>query len=260
MTSVLITGSADGLGLLAAQRLIADGHAVTLHARTDARAQEAQAAAPGAAGALVGDLSSIAQTRDLAAQAGAAGPFDAVIHNAGVGYRHPQRVATEDGLAHTFAINVLAPYLLTALIDGPRRLVYLSSGLHTQGDADVSDLGWDRRAWDGMQAYADSKLLDVVLAFAVARLRPGVFANAVTPGWVATKMGGPGATDDLEQGFETQAWLAAGDDPAADVTGQYWYHRAPREAAAAASDPAVQDALLAACRDLTGVALDEEAS
>ena len=119
----------------------------------------------------VGDLSSIAEMHATAEQANAAGPFDAVIHNAAVGYRVP-RLETADGLEHVFAINVLAPYLLTALIEPPRRLIYLSSGMHRRGEADLTDLQWRRRPWDGTQAYANSKLLDAVLAFAVARRWP----------------------------------------------------------------------------------------
>lgn len=255
MSKIFITGSADGLGLMAARLLIAAGHAVTLHARSEPRAEQALVAAPGAAAVLTGDLASIAQTRTLAEHANALGPFDAVIHNAGVGYREPRRIETEDGLEHVFQINVLAPYLLTALMLPPKRLVYLSSGMHRSGDPDLSDLQWQRRRWDGVQAYADSKLFDVVLAFAVARHWPDVYANALEPGWVPTKMGGPGAPDDLAQGPETQVWLAASDDPAALVSGHYFYHRHPRETHPAVHDTAVQEGLLHACERVTGVAL-----
>ncbi len=255
MSTILITGSADGLGLLAARQLIAGGHAVTLHARGEARAAEALAAAPGAAGALAGDLASISETRELAAAANAAGPFDAVIHNAGIGYRESRRTATEDGLERVFQINVLAPYLLTALIAPPQRLVYLSSGLHTSGRPEFHDLQWERRRWDGLQAYSDSKLYDAMLAFAVARRWPQVRSNAVDPGWVATKMGGAGAPDDAELGADTQAWLAVGDAPGTDLSGTLLYHRRQRAAAPAAHDVALQDNLLAACERLTEVPL-----
>ena len=73
-----------------------------------------------------------------------------------------------------FAVNALAPYVLTALIDRPDRLIYLSSGMHEGGDVVLDDLQWTRRRWRGAQAYSDSKLYDVILAFAVARLWPEV--------------------------------------------------------------------------------------
>jgi NAD(P)-dependent dehydrogenase (short-subunit alcohol dehydrogenase family) len=252
---VFVTGSADGLGRLAAAQLVREGHEVVLHARSEARGREALEGVPGAAGAISGDLASIAQTRRLAGQANDGGRFDAVIHNAALGYQVRDRSETEDGLAALFAVNVLAPYLLTALMTRPDRLIYLSSGMHTGGDPSLDDLQWRSRRWNGVQAYSDSKLLDLVLAFAVARRWPDVLSNGVTPGWVATKMGGPGAPDDLELGADTQAWLAVSDDPGARVSGRYFYHRTERAADPAASDPAVQDALLAACAELTGVEL-----
>jgi NAD(P)-dependent dehydrogenase (short-subunit alcohol dehydrogenase family) len=254
MARILITGSADGLGQMAAQRLVDAGHDVVLHARNRQRAQQAVEAVPKARSVLVGDLASIAEIHAIAEQAHAAGPFDAVIHNAGVGYREPRR-ETVDGLEHVFAVNVLAPYLLTALIRAPRRLIYLSSGMHRGGEPDLSDLQWRSRRWNGSQAYANSKLFDVVLAFAVARRWPSVLSNALEPGWVATKMGGPGAPDDLSQGAETQVWLAVGEDSNATVSGHYFYHRQLRDSHPAASDPNIQDGLLSACEQLTGVAL-----
>jgi NAD(P)-dependent dehydrogenase (short-subunit alcohol dehydrogenase family) len=255
MSRILITGSADGLGLMAARLLIGQGHEVVLHARSEARAADAMAAAPGAAAALAGDLSSIEQMRSVARQANDSGPFDAVIHNAGVGSRERRKVTTADGLSHVFAINVLAPYLLTALMTLPRRLVYLSSGLHMSGSPDLSDPQWERRSWNPVQAYAESKLFDVVLAFAVARRRPQVLSNAVGPGWVPTKMGGPGAPGDLSQGPVTQAWLAVSDEPAATVSGAFFYHKAQIAAHAAATDTDLQEGLLTACAELTGTPL-----
>ncbi len=252
MSTVFITGSADGLGAMAARRLVADGHEVVLHARSEPRAQEAMRAVPGAAAALHGDLSSIEQIRGIAQQANDRGTFDAVIHNAGVGYRERRRIETVDGLSHLFAINVLAPYLLTSLMALPQRLVYLSSGMHRGGEPSTDDLQWSTRRWRGAQAYSDSKLWDTVLAFAVARRHPELRSNAVDPGWVATKMGGAGAPDDLDQGAETQVWLAVSDDPGAEATGRLFYHLRPIDASPAASDIDVQDRLLDACRTLTG--------
>jgi NAD(P)-dependent dehydrogenase (short-subunit alcohol dehydrogenase family) len=164
-----------------------------LHARNQARVADARAVAPGAAGYWRGDLSSIDQMGSVAWQTNDSGPFDAVIHNAGVGYREPCRITTADGLSHVFAINVLAPHLLTAMIIPPRRLVYLSSDVDRGGSPDLAYLQWERRPWSPAQAYSDSKPFDVVLAFALARPWPQVLSNALEPGWVPTKMGGPGA-------------------------------------------------------------------
>jgi NAD(P)-dependent dehydrogenase (short-subunit alcohol dehydrogenase family) len=255
MARVFITGSSDGLGRMAAQLLIAQGHRAVLHARNERRGEEALAAVPGAEAVVIGDLSSIAQTRSVAEQVNRLGSFDAVIHNAAVGYREPRRISTEDGLPHVFAVNTLAPYILTGLIQPPKRLVYLSSGLHRSGDATLEDLTWERLPWQGQQAYADSKLHDVLLAFAVARRWPKVFSNALEPGWVATKMGGPGAPDDLDAAHRTQVWLATSDDPAATVTGEYFYHLRLRAPNPASRDMERQEKLLDACQRFSGVEL-----
>ena len=229
MARVFITGSSDGLGQMAARLLIEQGHSAVLHARNPERGRQALSAVPGAETVVIGDLSSIAQTRKVAEQVNALGAFDAVIHNAGIGYREPARIATEDGLPQVFAVNTLAPYILTALIQRPKRLVYLSSGLHKSGDASLKDLAWEHRPWQGQQAYSDTKLHDVLLAFAIARRWPDVLSNALEPGWVPTKMGGAAAPDDLDAGHRTQVWLAVSDDPAATVTGQYFFHMKPRK-------------------------------
>src|ERR1700683_2415359 len=246
MARVFITGSSDGLGRMAAQLLLEQGHGVVLHARNQTRGDEALAAVPGAEAVVTGDLTSMAQTRKVAEQVNALGAFDAVIHNAGIGYREPRRIATEDGLPQVFAVNTLAPYILTALIQRPKRLVYLSSGLHQSGDASLTDLDWEHRPWRGQQAYSDSKLHDVLLAFAIARLWPDVFSNALEPGWVATKMGGPGAPDDLDAAHRTQVWLAVSNDPAATVTGEYFYHKQLRKPNPASRDAEKQERLLEA--------------
>ena len=253
MARVFITGSSDGLGRNAAKLLIAQGHTVVLHARNEARAQDALAAAPGAERVLVGDFASLAEVRRLAEDANALGTFDAVIHNAAVGYREKRRLESEDGFCHVFAVNTLAPYALTALMRPPKRLVFVSSELHRRGRPDLDDLDWERRAWNGTQAYSDTKLHDALLAFAVARQWPDTLSNAMEPGWVATKMGGARATGDLDAAHRTQAWLAVGDEPAALVTAGYFFHRRPRAASGAARTFALQDALLAACERLSGI-------
>ncbi len=253
MARIFITGSSDGLGRMAARLLAEDGHEIILHARNAARGREAMDAVPGAAAVLTADLASIAQTRRLAEAANALGAFDAVIHNAAVGFRERRRIVTEDGLSHVFAVNTLAPYILTALIRRPGRLVYVSSELHRRGDTSLTDLTWERRPWRGNQAYSDTKLHDVLLAFAVARRWPGVRANALEPGWVPTKMGGAHATGDLDAAHRTQAWLATSDDAGAAVTGEYFFHKRLRKPSGATLDTALQDRLVSECERLSGV-------
>jgi NAD(P)-dependent dehydrogenase (short-subunit alcohol dehydrogenase family) len=240
---IFITGSSAGLGLLAAQRLIAEGHEVVLHARNAARAEQARAAAPGAAGVLVGDLAHVYEIKQLAEQANLlaaySGAFDAVIHNAGV-YQGPNELL--------FTVNSLAPYLLTCLMDKPERLVYMSSGLHRAGKARRADIAHET-------LYNDTKLHMVLLARAVARAFPHVYANAVDPGWVPTRMGGPNAPDDLHEGAATQAWLCVSDEPAARVSGRYFHHRAEQRASRQSEDDAVLDGWIAAMEAVSGVAL-----
>jgi NAD(P)-dependent dehydrogenase (short-subunit alcohol dehydrogenase family) len=254
MRRIFITGSTDGLGRGAAQALIDEGHQVVLHARSRQRASALAELAPRAAGVVIGDLASAAETRSVADQVNKIGRMDAVIHNAGV-YREAARGSTPEGHAKVLAVNTLAPYLLTALIDRPDRLVYLSSSMHYGGEASLGDIDWNERPWDTNQAYSDSKLQITALALALARKWPKVLSNAVDPGWVPTKMGGPSAPDDLVQGHLTQTWLAASDEPAAKTSGGYWHHRKRREPAAGALDIKFQDELIARLAKLTGVVL-----
>jgi NAD(P)-dependent dehydrogenase (short-subunit alcohol dehydrogenase family) len=261
MARIFISGSSTGLGLMAGQLLASHGHRVVLHTRTPAQSAHAREALPQVEAIVEGDLETLAGMREVAAQVNALGRFDAVIHNAAVGYQEAQR-ETVDGLPHVFAVNTLAPYVLTALMGEPDRrpdrLVYLSSGMHQHADAhvhDLDDLLWRRRRWSGSTAYAESKLHDAMLAFAVARRWPQVCSNALEPGWVPTRMGGRGAPDDLDQGHRTQAWLAEGSDPAARVSGRYFYHMRQKTPNPQAQDAALQDRLLALCAELSGLTL-----
>lgn len=255
MARIFVTGSSDGIGRETARQLIAAGHEVVLHARTVARAGDARRALPKAAGVVVGDLASLAQTRDLAHTAADSAPFDAVIHNAAVGGRGTDRTLTADGLERIFQVNTVAPYLLTALMPTPARMVYLTSGLQSVGRVRLDDLQWERRDWDGMQAYSDSKLYDLMLAFAVARLWPHVITNAVDPGWIRTRMGGPDAPDDLPDGAETQVWLASATEPAALQSGRYLNRRVELRPNPQALDVELQSEFLAALDAITGVQL-----
>lgn len=254
MAIIFITGSTDGLGRAAAQSLVDQGHSVVLHARSAGRAKEIGEFASRCAGIVVGNLASAADTRSTADQVNAIGRMDAIIHNAGV-YTRPGRGATPEGHAETLAINTLAPYMLTALIERPDRLVYLSSGLHRGGEGSLDDLDWTRRAWDAAKAYAESKLHVVALACALARRWPKVLSNAVDPGWVRTRMGGSGAPVDVDTGQRTQTWLTVSDDPTALVSGRYWHHLQQQQPASEATSLRFQDELIEKLSGLTGVQL-----
>ncbi|MDA8098910.1 MAG: SDR family NAD(P)-dependent oxidoreductase [Nitrospiraceae bacterium] len=251
MARIFITGSADGLGLMEARMLAAQGHEVVLHGRNEQRAKDALSRVPGAVTALAADLSSIAETRSLAEEVNDLGSFDAVIHNAGV-YHVPHNSRTVDGLPEIFAVNSLAPYILTCLIRRPKRLVYTSSGLHRGGDGALRDLA-SGEAEKVASNYADTKLHMVILAFAVARKWPEVLSNAMEPGWAATKMGGAGAPVSVEDGSRTQVWLAVSRDREALVSGRYFHHLRPGSFHPAAADPAVQEKYLSLCGRLSGI-------
>lgn len=225
-----------------------------LHARSAQRASALADLAPRSAGIVIGDLSSAVETRAIADQVNKIGRMHAVIHNAGI-YHEPNRGTTPEGRAKTLAVNTLAPYMLTALIERPDRLIYLSSGMHRSGGGSLRDIDWVERRWEPDLAYSESKLYVTALALAVARRWPKELSNAVDPGWVPTKMGGPGAPDDLEMGYLTQTWLAVSDDPAATVSAGYWHHRKQRQPAAQALDASFQDQLMARLHELTGVPL-----
>jgi NAD(P)-dependent dehydrogenase (short-subunit alcohol dehydrogenase family) len=242
MARVLITGSADGLGRLTAQTLLDHGHEVVAHVRDHDRLTAVRDLVDRGAAAVVGDLADLDHTRSIAGQVNDLGRMDAVIHNAGV-YSGP----------HMLPVNVLAPYVLTALIDRPRRLVYLSSGMHRSGRPSLTDMDWSGLRTTG--SYSDSKLFVTTLAAAVARMWPDVFSNAVDPGWVPTRMGGRGAPDDLQLGHLTQEWLATSDDPDARTSGGYWHHQRRIEPHPAVHDRRFQDQLLNDLAGFTGTRL-----
>lgn len=256
MARIFITGSADGLGQLAAKSLIHQGHQVVVHARSAERAQQALDKLPGAADVLIADLSNIKETKALALKANASGTFEAVIHNAGV-YQVSNNSLNADGLPVLFVVNSLAPYILTCLMHKPKRLIYLSSGMHLQGNPNLDNLPVGTHKRSSQITYADTKLHDVILTMAVARKWADVYANAVDPGWVPTKMGGAGAPDSLEKGVETQVWLALSNDPEARVSGCYFHHKRPVRFLPAAKDAAVQEQFLTLCEQVAGVRLED---
>lgn len=234
MARIFITGSADGLGLLSAKTLIADGHQVVLHTRSNARKNEILGKVPGAENILTGDLSDIEETKKLAQAINETGQFDAIIHNAGV-----YNVSAKQILS----VNILAPYILTCLIRKPSRLIYLSSGMHLQGIPELND----------NITYSDSKLHLLMLCKSVARKWTDVYSNAVDPGWVPTKMGGRGAPDNLQRGYETQVWLAVSNDNKAKVSGRYFFHQKEEHYNPQADNVLLQEKLLDDCRKITGI-------
>jgi NAD(P)-dependent dehydrogenase (short-subunit alcohol dehydrogenase family) len=176
----------------------------------------------------------------LASKVNGLGTFDAVIHNAGVYSASAEEIVT---------VNTLAPYVLTCLIQRPKRLIYLSSDMHLQGRSKLDDFKTDI----SRITYSDSKLHVLMLCMAVARKWPQVFANALDPGWVPTKMGGQGAPDDLQKGYETQVWLAVSNDEKAKVSGRYFYHRKESRHNAEADDALLQERFLSLCKEITGI-------
>lgn len=240
MARIFITGSADGLGQLSANALIQQGHEVVLHARNAVRARDALKRNPKADAVLTGDLSSIKETKALAGEVNRLGLFDVVIHNAGVYQASAKEI---------FAVNTVAPYVLTCLVQRPKRLIYLSSGMHLQGHLNPEGFKADA----SRITYSDSKLHVLMLCMAVARKWPDVYANAVDPGWVPTKMGGHGAPDNLQKGYETQVWLAASNDANAKVSGRYFFHQKETPHNPEADKVLLQDRLLDLCKEVTGV-------
>lgn len=237
MARIFITGSSDGLGLLAVQMLVQKGHSVVLHARNSARRNDAKARLPEAEAVLVGDLSDIEETKRLAHAVNDLGQFDAIIHNAGVYQTSPATI---------FSVNTLAPYILTAMIKVPERLIYISSGMHRQGSHNLISQSLEKGV-----SYSDSKLLVLMLAFAAARRWPEACVNTVDPGWVPTKMGGRSAPDDLNEGAATQVWLASAED--ARVTGRYFFHRKEDRHSEKADATGMQDLLIRRCEEISGV-------
>jgi NAD(P)-dependent dehydrogenase (short-subunit alcohol dehydrogenase family) len=166
MAKIFITGSADGLGQLAAKALIAQGHKVVLHARNTKRGKEALDKVPGAQTIVTADLSSIEETKRLGEEVNSLGTFDAVIHNAGL-----YRASPED----MFAVNTLAPYILTCLIRKPKRVTYLSSDMQESGSSKLDSF----KTNVGRISYSDTKLHVLMLCKAVARKWSNVYSNAV---------------------------------------------------------------------------------
>jgi len=242
MARIFITGSSDGLGSRAANALVQRGHKVTVHGRNAQRATDAQKACPGAEGVLTADLSSTEATKKLARELNDKGPWDAIIHNAGV-MGVPSSSKGPEGLPTLFATNTLAPYTLACLVKPPKRLVFLSSQLHQGGDSSLRDIQ--------KCGYGDSKLHNTMMAFAFARKYPGVEVSSLDPGWVQTKMGGAGASDDIGAAVDTYVMLAEG----GMQSGKHWYHCKERSYQKDAANEEKQERLLKELEGVSGVSV-----
>lgn len=257
MARIFITGSSDGIGQGAARILADSGHSVILHARNADRAASAHKAVPKAEAVLVGDLRSISETKKLAKQANelGQGPFDAVIHNAGIGFGSTSsREITADKLSAVFAVNTLAPYILTCLMDKPKsRLLFMSSDSHYGGDENLKNVTQSH-------SYSDSKLHDMMLANAFAR-RWGDEIQVVSmhPGWVRTKMGGSMAPGGLDKPTKALADWAAGQGKLASLkSGTFFTPSGEDSKHPGAGNVSKQEELLKICQEVSGVPIPEK--
>lgn len=231
MAKIFITGTTEGIGYLAAQKLLREGNEVHLHARSKEKAAVLHQKLGEEKTIFIADLSDLQQVKKLSEELNDQASYDAIIHNAGVYSVAPDTI---------FRVNVLAPYLLTTLVKKPKRLIYLSSGMHRGGKEFSNEFDIQKIT------YSDSKLFITTLANAFARLYPDLYVNSVDPGWVPTRMGGKSAPDDLQKGFETQAWLAVSQDKEALVSGKYFFHKKLQNPAPATKDEDFQKRLIEA--------------
>lgn len=257
MARIFITGSSDGIGQAAAKILADQGHSVVLHARNADRAASTRKAIPKADNVLVGDLRSIAETKKLAEEANASGPgpFDAIIHNAGIGYGGTtSNEITADKLSAVFSVNTLAPYILTCLMDRPKsRLLYMSSDSHYGGDETLRNV-------TRSHSYSDSKLHDMMLANAFSR-RWGDDIQVVSmhPGWVRTKMGGgmaPGGKDKPAKALAE--WAIGQGKLAALKSGTFFMPRGEESPHPGAGNVSKQEELLKICEEVSGVSIPDK--
>lgn len=246
---VFITGSTSGIGLVAAKMLIAQGHRVVAHARNPKRADDVRQELAGVEAIVIGDLGDMQQVQNMAKQLNQMGRFDAVIQNAGI-YSRASRTPVAGDIPLIFMVNTLAPYVLTAMMERPERIIFVSSSYHQGADIDIDDITWKQRPWSGYEAYATSKFYDALLANTLARYWPDHYINSIRPGWVPTHMGGAGAPDDLEAGAFTQSFLAVSDEPSALVSSRFFFHMREQRADPRLNDTQLQDRFLAACAGL----------
>jgi NAD(P)-dependent dehydrogenase (short-subunit alcohol dehydrogenase family) len=274
---VLVTGGTGGIGKATAAGLAELGARVGITGRDQDRAAAAAADIHAATGSravdiFAADMSAQAGVRRLADQVLDTYPrLDVLVNNVGGFWAH--RHVTADGLEHTFALNHLAPFLLTNLLldrltaSAPARIVTVSSGAHAQGRLDFNDLQGERN-YSGQRAYSQSKLANVMFTYQLARRLEGigVTATAAHPGVVATSFGTEDHAAQLgimiriarpfmktpSQGALTPIYLASCPE-AEGVTGQYFADRKPKTSSKASYDTAAAGRLWQASAALTGL-------
>jgi NAD(P)-dependent dehydrogenase (short-subunit alcohol dehydrogenase family) len=280
----LITGATSGIGAVAARELARMGATVVVVGREGARAAATVAAiqrqtANPHVEALLADLSSQEQVRRLASEfAGRYPRLDVLLNNAGaVQYRHE---TTVDGLEMTFALNHLAPFLLTNLLMGrllvtpQARVVTVASVAHLGMSIPFDDLQHAHTPYRSFQVYGQSKLANIMFTYELARRLAGttVTANALHPGFVASNFGmAPGGLVGLglrlarifaisaERGAQTSVYLASSPD-VEGVTGQYFAKCRPVRSSRASYDVAAQRRLWDVSAELTGLSVGESAT
>jgi NAD(P)-dependent dehydrogenase (short-subunit alcohol dehydrogenase family) len=273
----LITGATRGIGRITARELARRGMRVVLVGRDAARAQATAAAIAAETGNpavefLVADLSSQAQVRALAdAYRQRHDRLHVLVNNAGAVFA--RRGITVDGLERTFALNHLAPFLLTNLLlptlqaSGPARIVTVASAAHSGASLDFDDLQHERGRYRSFQVYGQSKLANILFTYELAHRLQGtnVTANALHPGFVASNFGkseggiwGPiftllrPAMINVERGAETSIYLASSPD-VEGVSGQYFVKCKPAHSSRQSYDEAAQHRLWEVSEQLTGL-------
>lgn len=275
--TVLITGATAGIGRITARELAAAGARIVLVARNREKAQATREWITAATGnplieVVIADLSSQAQVRAVADQVSSQGGLDVLVNNVGAVFQ--RRTESVDGIEMTFALNHLAPFLLTNLLLGAlkrrkqSRVVTVSSDAHLRAVMNFDDLQ-GRRRFSPWGAYGQSKLANLLFTYELARRLDGsgVAANALHPGFVASDFGKNNGTFmklvmsiaqrlgaiSVEEGARTSVYLASSEE-VGGVTGKYFVKCREHESAPASRNPASMRRLWDLSAQMTGIA------
>lgn len=266
--TILVTGATDGIGKQTALELAQMGAHLLVHGRNQTKVNETVAWIQPKAGherveGVVADLSSLGQVRRLAKEvASRCERLDVLLHNAGV-YMTQHRL-TVDGYEMTFAVNHLAPFLLTHLLlpliqkNTPARLITVSSAVHQRGRIEFDNLQAEKQ-FNPYAAYAQSKLANVLFAYECAeRLAgTGITSNTLHPGVITTKLLAQGFNmtgDTVEAGAATSVYLASAPE-LAETTGQYFNKKRATPSASATQDRELRAELWRVSEKLVGISV-----